>query len=126
MCFQCNNFPLCKSIQAVLGRQFRQSLSELSSQYSLNKILPTLPLFSDPGFDSSDTRWRGAWWLGYIVIPITIAVSSVFLVPFPKHPQPEDPQQHSITHHHSKSKQSPETVFKGNGLDKCAHRARYY
>lgn len=43
-------------------------------------ISPTLT----PIVTNNDPRWLGAWWLGWIILGITLFVSSIFLTMFPK------------------------------------------
>lgn len=43
-------------------------------------ISPTLT----PIITNNDPRWLGAWWLGWIILGITLFVSSIFLTMFPK------------------------------------------
>lgn len=40
--------------------------------------------FSNPGFDPSDPRWIGAWWLGPVVIGSLMMLSSIAMFSFPK------------------------------------------
>lgn len=40
--------------------------------------------FSNPGFDASDPRWIGAWWLGPVVIGSLMMLSSIAMFSFPK------------------------------------------
>ena len=43
----------------------------------------------DPGYGARDPRWVGAWWLGYILCPSFLVVSSLVMATFPKHLPPE-------------------------------------
>ncbi|XP_037931515.1 solute carrier organic anion transporter family member 74D [Teleopsis dalmanni] len=40
--------------------------------------------FTNPGFDASDPRWIGAWWLGPVVIGSLMMLSSIAMFSFPK------------------------------------------
>lgn len=40
--------------------------------------------FSNPGFDASDPRWIGAWWLGPVGIGTLMLLSSIAMFSFPK------------------------------------------
>ncbi|KAM7355163.1 organic anion transporting polypeptide 74D isoform 1-T1 [Cochliomyia hominivorax] len=40
--------------------------------------------FTNPGFDASDPRWIGAWWLGPVVIGSLMLISSIAMFSFPK------------------------------------------
>lgn len=40
--------------------------------------------FTNPGFDASDPRWIGAWWLGPVVIGSLMLLSSIAMFSFPK------------------------------------------
>ena len=42
------------------------------------------PYFSDPGFTTSDPRWIGAWWLGYLVCPTLLMIPCTCLIFYPK------------------------------------------
>ena len=39
---------------------------------------------SDPGYDASDPRWVGAWWLGYLIFPCLVLSAGIFIAPFPR------------------------------------------
>ena len=39
---------------------------------------------SDPGYDASDPRWVGAWWLGYLIFPCLVLGAGIFIGPFPR------------------------------------------
>lgn len=40
--------------------------------------------FSNPGFDASDPRWIGAWWLGPVGIGTLMLLSSIAMFSFPR------------------------------------------
>ncbi|EDV40488.1 uncharacterized protein Dana_GF10537, isoform C [Drosophila ananassae] len=40
--------------------------------------------FSNPGFDASDPRWIGAWWLGPVAIGSLMLLASIAMFSFPK------------------------------------------
>ncbi|CAK1601666.1 unnamed protein product [Parnassius mnemosyne] len=62
---------------------------------------------SDPGYDNTDLRWVGAWWLGMVFIAGFIVILSVLMFFFPRQikqsPQPLPPK---------KSKEKNEPFFK--------------
>ncbi|XP_065358800.1 solute carrier organic anion transporter family member 74D [Calliphora vicina] len=48
--------------------------------------------FTNPGFDASDPRWIGAWWLGPVVIGSLMLLSSIAMFSFPKQLRGKKPQ----------------------------------
>jgi len=40
--------------------------------------------FSNPGFDATDPRWIGAWWLGPVAIGSLMLLASIAMFSFPK------------------------------------------
>ncbi|EDW01467.1 GH20434 [Drosophila grimshawi] len=54
--------------------------------YSLASVC--LRLYIDPQLEpligNNDTRWLGAWWLGWIILTVIMLVSAVFIYMFPK------------------------------------------
>ena len=53
------------------------------TSYLINLFVP------DPGYGARDPRWIGAWWLGYILCPSFLVISSLVISTFPKHLPPE-------------------------------------
>lgn len=49
--------------------------------------------FSNPGFDASDPRWIGAWWLGPVIIGSLMLLSSIAMFSFPKQLRSNKAQQ---------------------------------
>ena len=43
----------------------------------------TACIFADPGYTKDDERYIGAWWLGYLVLPIILLPISILLTWFP-------------------------------------------
>ena len=39
--------------------------------------------WSDPGYDETDPRWIGAWWVGFVVVGVLLLILGPFLTLFP-------------------------------------------
>ncbi|KAH8372105.1 hypothetical protein KR093_010088, partial [Drosophila rubida] len=52
--------------------------------------------FSNPGFDASDPRWIGAWWLGPVAIGSLMLLASIAMFSFPKQLRGKQQAQSSI------------------------------
>lgn len=53
--------------------------------------------FTNPGFDASDPRWIGAWWLGPVVIGSLMLLSSIAMFSFPKQLRGKKPAPQTAT-----------------------------
>ena len=61
----------------MMGPACGYTLASYSLKYF---VLPSLT----PTIGPSDPRWVGAWWLGWVVIGVLLAVSALFLGMFPR------------------------------------------
>lgn len=75
------------------------AIKHSGATFALRTIGPTLgyllgwiclTLYIDPSLhpviDKNDPRWLGAWWLGWIVLGITMGMFAMLMAMFPKNP----------------------------------------
>jgi len=72
------HFVFCCSLLSCRCRIYRQLL-----QFSLWSAAFYCFLYADPGIDTRDPRWVGAWWLGFVVCAVCMTVFSLPLFMFP-------------------------------------------
>ncbi|XP_064638345.1 solute carrier organic anion transporter family member 2A1-like [Lineus longissimus] len=71
-------FMFClRSISPVLGLLFGAGISRISVDLKV-------PKFSDD-LNPDDSSWIGAWWIGFLAIGVTVILSGVPLLFYPKH-----------------------------------------
>ncbi|XP_058123534.1 solute carrier organic anion transporter family member 74D-like [Anopheles ziemanni] len=66
----------------------------------------------DPGYSSSDPRWVGAWWMGWLVLGSTLLFISPFFASFPK-VLPRTAERVTLSRQASRASQANSTA--GNG-----------
>lgn len=59
-----------------------------------------------PTIDNKDSRWLGAWWLGWLIVAVLVLISAILLSMFPR----ELPQVTSNGELHKKKDKKPKTV----------------
>ncbi|XP_075160721.1 organic anion transporting polypeptide 74D [Haematobia irritans] len=63
--------------------------------------------FSNPGFDASDPRWIGAWWLGPVIIGSLMLLSSIAMFSFPRELKGKKPPSPPIANGGEKVSETP-------------------
>ena len=74
--------------------------------------LYTACIFADPGYTKDDERYIGAWWLGYLVLPIILLPISILLVWFPAR-MPEVEKKTDKTVEFNPDSEKGLNIFKG-------------